>query len=553
MISVDGSRNQRLSELVVAAGLASRTGRRPDNQDFCAARIGTARERASHGAIAVLADGVGGTKGGRIAAELLCRQWIEAYLCQPETLGLAVCADRALAPFNRWLHAQGRADEAMEGAATTFAAVVLRGREAHALHVGDSRIWHFRDGALTQLTLDHSLSHPDQRHVLYRAVGLEPAVRLDRSVQLLSVHDRLLITSDGVHGALSQAALVRLLSTRGSAEYDAQAIVEAALAAGSADNASAVVLDVVALPEPNQAGIDAIAAALPIPPPPKLGDCIDGFRLDRLLSEGNHSRVFLATGPDGGACVLKFPKPAMLSERAARLAFSRESLIGAQVHSPYVAEVLAIPPERQSRLYVAMPFYPGETLEARLRRGWLSYESGLILAAGLVRGVAALHRRGIIHRDIKPDNVLLTPRPLLLDLGVARLPHVEEFADAEIPGTPGYMAPELYNGAPGDAATDQFALGVTLFRMFTLRAPYGDIEAFARPRFIRPTDPASLRPDMPAWLAATLERAVAVRPEDRFADLLELLDAIEGGSALAIPVARRRALVERRSAGRFRH
>jgi serine/threonine protein phosphatase PrpC len=72
----DRGEDSRMGQLVVAAGLATRTGRRPDNQDFCAATLGSALERATHGVIAVLADGVGGAKGGRIAAELACRSFI---------------------------------------------------------------------------------------------------------------------------------------------------------------------------------------------------------------------------------------------------------------------------------------------------------------------------------------------------------------------------------------------------------------------------------------------------------------------------------------------
>ena len=531
-----------MGELVVAVGLASRTGRRPDNQDFCVAYLGTAAERATVGVLAVVADGVGGAKGGRIAAELACRDWVAAYLDQPYTLGIAACAERALAPFNRWLHAMGRSDPAMQGAATTFVALVLRGRQAHALHIGDSRAWHFRDGALVALTTDHCLAAPDLRHVLYRAVGLEPTLRLDHTVQQLAVHDRLLLTSDGVHDVLSRTVLTRLLGARGSAERDAALIVEAALAGGAADNCTALVLDVVALPEPTQADIAALAVALPILPVPKVGDLVDGFGLERQLSDGRYSRLFVARNGDGGVCVLKFPKTSLLSERGARMAFMREALVGTRVHSPYVAHVLSLPPERQTRLYVAMPFYAGETLEARLRRGRLPYAAGLMIAAGIARGVIALHRRGIIHRDIKPDNVMLPSAgaPRLLDLGAARLPHLEEeIAQAEIPGTPSFLAPELYQGEAGNEASDQFALGVTFYRMFTGALPYGEIEAFSRPRFDRPLEPARLRPDMPAWLAETLKRAVAVAADQRFADVGELLAAIEGGSARAVPTVGR--------------
>ena len=247
-----------------------------------------------------------------------------------------------------------------------------------------------------------------------------------------------------------------------------------------------------------------------------------------------------AVSSGGPEIVLKFPKPAILSESGARLAFMREAFVGARVHSPFVAEVIDVPAERQSRLYVAMPHYPGETLEHRLRHRRLPISEGVTIAAKLARGVAALHRLHIIHRDIKPDNVILTHDGglRLIDLGVARLPRVEEFSGTEIPGTPSYMAPELFKGEAGSEASDQFALGVTLYRMFTGEYPYGEIEAFSRPRFEKPHLPSRYRPDMPAWLEATLLRAVAPNPEDRFGDVVELLRAVEDGGTRAVGTVR---------------
>lgn len=535
--------------LKIAAGIASEKGKRPDNQDFAAVYEGTPLERVNHGIIAAVADGVGGSKGGRVASELAIRSLIDGYYAQPDTIGPANAASRALKGFNQWLHAQGRTDEKLEGAATTLSAVILRGRRAHVLHVGDSRVWHLRDGILTRLTEDHVLSQPDLRHVLYRALGIEPHVRLDQKSQPLAVHDRLLITSDGVHGTLGDKALTALLERRGPAEADAAAIVETALDAGSHDNATAIVIDVTDLPPPDQTEISGNAERLPVLPPPDAGESIDGFLLEMLLAEGRYTRLFLARDGVGGAdLVLKFPKPAILSESGARLAFMREAFVGARVHSPFVAEVIDIPPERQSRLYVAMPHYPGDTVEQRLRYGPLPLSEGVAIGAKLARGVAALHRLHIVHRDIKPDNVILTHDGglRLIDLGVARLPRVEEFSGSEIPGTPSYMAPELFDGEPGSDASDQFALGVTLYRMFTGQYPYGEVEAFSRPRFDKPQPPSRFRSDMPAWLEATLLRAVAVDPDDRFGDVVELLRALEDGGTRAIgPVHKPRTLYER--------
>jgi serine/threonine protein phosphatase PrpC len=536
-----------VTSLVVAVGYASQTGRRSANEDYCAVYEGTERERATHGMVAIVADGVGGSKGGRVAAELAVRSFIDGYYATPSTIGVAAGAAQVMGPYNRWLHRMGVIDPQLEGAATTFTAMVLRGRRAHALHVGDSRAWRLRGEVLTRLTEDHVLPQPSLRHVLFRALGVENDVRLDTRVEELALHDRLLLTSDGVHGILSERAIARLLEERGSPQADAEAIVEAALTAGSSDNATAIVLDVIELPPADYDSIAAAFAALPIFPPPAEGESVDGFTLGEQISDGRYTRLFRATDESGRELVLKFPKPTILSERGANLAFLREMIVGSRVQSPYVSEVVSLAPGRQTSLYVALPYYEGETLEARLARGPLGLQDGLAIAGKIARGIAALHRQGIVHRDIKPENVLLTTsgEVRLIDLGVARLPRIEEFDEPEIPGTPSFMAPELINGARGSEASDQFAYGVTLYRIFTGRYPYGEIEPFSRPRFGKPAQACKLRPELPAWLDAVMGRAVAVNPAERFGDMFELLGALEGGAAQSTRSIRPRTIYDR--------
>jgi len=145
----------------------------------------------------------------------------------------------------------------------------------------------------------------------------------------------------------------------------------------------------------------------------------------------------------------------------------------------------------------------------------------------------------IIHRDIKPENVLLESGNSglkLIDLGAARLPATEETGSVDIPGTPSYMAPELFNGAAGDERSDVYALGVTLYRAFSGQYPYGEVEAFSHPRFNRRTPLSRHRPDLPAWLDAALARALAVKPEERHGDALELALELEHNLAQG-PVA----------------
>ena len=534
-------------ELVVAAGFASQKGPRADNQDFGGVHVGSPLERARHGVIAAIADGVSGGKAGRVAAELAVRALIEGFFQMPDTLGPARAMQVPLVAYNRWLHAQGRGD-AMANAATTFTALALRGRRAHLVHVGDSRAWRFAGGRLACLTSDHTRSEPDLRHVLIRALGIEADLRLDHATLELAERDRLLLTSDGVHGVLSPAKIAAIMAREESAEATAGEIVEAAIAAGGRDNASAVVVDIVRLPAPDHDGILAGLAGLPAAVPPGPGDSIDGFAVERSLSEGRYAVLRVATdGEDGSRVVLKFPRPGALSDRAIRLAFAREMLISQRVISPFVLAARPVRPDRQTALYGVMPLLEGETMAARIARRPPGLSMGIEQAIRLTRAVAALHRLEVIHRDIKPDNVMLTADGglKLIDLGVARLPRVEDFLGDEIPGTPGFMAPEQFDGNAGDALTDQFALGVTLFVWFTGKMPFGAQEAFQRPRFGPPPRLSSHRPDIPSWLDEAIRTAIQPDPAARFGDVIELLRALEGGGPLRTTPRRPVPLMER--------
>ncbi len=534
-------------ELVAAPGFASLTGSRAENQDFGGVHLGSATERARHGILAALADGVSGGKEGRTAAELAVRALVEGFYAMPDTLGPARAMQTPLVAYNRWLNAQARG-EAMANSATTFTALALRGRRAHLVHVGDSRAWRFSAGRLTCLTTDHVRPEPDLRHVLIRALGIEPELRLDHATIELAEHDRLLLTSDGVHGVLSAARIAAILGENASAEATAERLTEASLEAGGQDNATALVLDIVRLPAPDHDGIMAGLSALPFAEPPRPGESIDGFHIEKVLSEGRHAVLLVARdNEDGSEVVLKFPRREVLSERALRLAFAREMLLSQRISSPFVLAAQPVRPDRQTALYGVQPLLEGETVAQRLERGVPPLRNALDQAIRLTRAIAALHRLEVVHRDIKPDNVMLTADGglKLIDLGVARLPRVEDFRSDEIPGTPGFMAPEQFAGNAGDMLTDQFALGVTLYRWFTGKWPYGEQEAFQRPRFGRPLPPSLHRAEIPSWLDDAILTAIQPDPLMRFGDVIELLRALEGGGTLELGRRRTMPLLER--------
>jgi serine/threonine protein kinase len=246
---------------------------------------------------------------------------------------------------------------------------------------------------------------------------------------------------------------------------------------------------------------------------------------------------------------LKFPKPLVASVASYQAAFVREAWVGARVTSPWLGHVIEQPPGRQTCLYTVMPLYQGELLATRITRcPALGLEEGRNIAIKLARAVAALHRVGVVHRDIKPDNVILESEGSLklIDFGVVRVPGIEDSPPEDIPGTAAYMAPEMFDGEPGNEATDIYALGVTMFRAFTGEYPYGNPDAMSPPRRDRPTPLSALRPDLPAWLQAALGRAIAADPADRFRDTTEFAVEMEAGPVRAPPEVRRpRTLYER--------
>jgi serine/threonine protein phosphatase PrpC len=517
--------------LKVSVGQFSLAGPREDNEDFCGIVTPEGAELENKGLIAAVADGIGGHKGGREAAECTVRGLLADYYATPHTWSIPRALDKVISPLNRWVMAEASRNPELADMATTLTVLVLRGQRYVYAHVGDSRLYLLREGTLVQLTIDHVWDHPELKNVLSRAVGLDRHFILDLSDGELRVDDTFLLCSDGVWGVLGDVRMQEALLAHADAQQAAAALVSLALAAGGEDNASAVVLHVDALPVKNLRDSLEGTARLPLPPRLCPEKEIDGLRVEAVLHDSRTTLLYRVTDMNSGQqLVLKTLTPEMADDKEQIRALIMEEWRARRIVSPFVAQLVSN--DRRSYLYYLQIWYEGATLQNMLDRG-LHFSPADVVQYGLqiLKGLSALHRLDISHRDIKPDNLHIGRDGSLriLDLGVA-VSLSEDEDEGGCPGTPSYMAPELLAGAKADAAHDFYAAGVVLYHLLTRKYPYGEIEPFQHPKFGEPVAPTRYRPEIPGWLENVLLKSVSKEASQRFETAEEFIMALERGA-----------------------
>ena len=532
--------------LEVAAGHSSLTGPRERNEDFCGLVTPEGQELENKGLVAALGDGVGGHKGGREASEYTVRGLLCDYYATPDTWGVHRAIDKVVTALNRWILSQSARDPELAGMATTLSAIVLRGRRWYSAHIGDSRIYLLRDGELRRMTSDHLWDHPELKNVLSRAVGLDAHLLLDYAEGELCEGDRFVLLSDGVWGVLPEATMAQVLLDNPEPQAATAALTSLALAQGGQDNASAVVVEVLKLPPEKLRDSLETVTRLPIPPRLKPGQELDGMVVEAVLHDSRVTLLYrVRDAKSGRPLVLKTLQSDHAGDNDEIAAFVTEEWRARRVVSPFFPQI--VPAEERSCLYFLMTWHEGATLQQMLDTGH-HFTVAEVVQHGvrLLKGIAALHRLEIAHRDIKPDNVHLGQdgRLRILDLGVAISAGEAVRGDGN-PGTPSYMAPELFEGVAAGVEHDLYAAGVTLYHLLTRKYPYGEIEPFQRPKFGEPVPPTRWRPEVPAWVENMLLKAVAKDPAQRFETAEEFLLALERGASRPLAPPTRQPLIER--------
>jgi len=517
------------AQLQIDFGFRSETGSKSENADACSAYIPEDGLLQSKGIAAAISDGVSTSEGGRAAAVACVRGFLSDYFSTPESWTVKTSANRVLGALNRWLCGQGLAVyDSHHGMLTTFSGLVIKSTTAHVMHVGDSRIYLYRDGDLEQLTRDHRTWASGNREFLTRAMGADPRLDIDYRSLAVEPGDVFLFTTDGVHGFLTDAAISELLNTdQCNPQACANTLVEAALANGSNDNASCQLLRVLSLPDGEENEVYQRLNELPFPPDLSAGMTIDGYRILREMHASKRSEVFLALDTDTNTqVVLKTPSVNYRDDPEFLDGFLNEEWIGRRANSPHLLRVLE--PRRRRFLYNISEYVEGQSLAQWIQdRGQATLEQTRGFCNQIIDGLRTLHRLEMYHQDLKPDNILIDAQGTLklIDFGSTRIAGKAEISstvDHNMPqGTLNYAAPECLRGEGCDKQSDLYSVGVIAYELLTGRLPYGHTDS-PNPKRKRVYTPAKFyNPKVPDWVDGALHKAVHPEPQRRYPVLSE--------------------------------
>jgi serine/threonine-protein kinase len=280
----------------------------------------------------------------------------------------------------------------------------------------------------------------------------------------------------------------------------------------------------------------------PAPAPSDLvGRTVGPYDLERLLGQGGFSWVFRGREVDGTPVAVKVLMPRYAGDPQFERRFRNEAETAAELQHPNIIRIRFVA-RSGSYVYFGMDLC-ADSLAARLQRAGPLPEADIVRITGdVAEGLRFAHGRGVIHRDLKPDNILLRSdgSAVISDFGIARAlsGHVASTGVNMTIGTPQYLSPEQAQGRPLDARVDFYALGVTLFKAATGEVPFASNDWFELARMHVEDAPPSLRQKRPE-LSKRFERVVmkclAKHPDDRYRDAAELLGDLSGKDGTAAP------------------
>ena len=525
--------------LTVSIGQYSDKGRKETNQDFHGAYTPLEPQLSAKGVAIALADGISSSTVSHIASEAAVKGFLEDYFCTSEAWSVKKSAQRVLTATNSWLHAQTRHSQHRydegRGYVCTLSALVIKSATAYVFHVGDSRVYRVRGKVLEPLTTDHRVRVSEDTTYLARAMGMSPQLEIDYQSVPVERGDVFFLATDGVYEYVSAGFVAQAIEEHATnLDAAAQAIAGEAHRRGSADNLTAQIVRVDALPALDAGEIQQQMTELPLPPMLEPRMQFDGYQIVRELHASSRSHVHLAVDEESGVqVVIKTPSIDLRGDAAYLERFLMEEWVARRINSAHVLKP-CLQTRKRNFLYTVAEFIEGQTLTQ-----WMidnpkpELEAVRGIVEQIARGLQTFHRMEMLHQDLRPENIMIdaTGTVKIIDFGSTRVAGLMEIATPEerqnLLGTAQYTAPEYFLGEPGTPRSDIFSLGVITYQMLTGKLPYGAEVARTRTpaqqKKLRYQSVLEAHRATPAWVDAALKKAVRVDPYQRYEELSEFM------------------------------
>ena len=523
-----------MKQLKVNITSHSTAGVKPENQDVCAYYIPDKKALEYKGVVSIIADGVSACERAAEASACCVNGFLSDYYSTPDSWRIEHSATKVISALNNWLYSHSMRNDEISSMLSTLSVIIIKSNTVHIFHVGDSRIYHYRQGVLTQLTKDHVLSLNKEKTYLSRAMGFDLKVNVDYQTLELEVNDQFLMTTDGVHDYLDNISLKNLIN-KASTTND---IVDKALASNSNDNISAMIVRIEELPEKNIDEAFDELTQLPVPLDLEQGMKINGFEIESLIVSSHKMQLYLAKDINTKQLVaLKTPSINFEDEPQYLKHFMYEQWAGQRIQSSNVVKIHNSN-EKANFLAYAMEYIKGQTL-----RQWMDENQNpdvkivVSFVKQIIQGLRAFHRQEMLHCDLKPENIIIDKigQIKLIDFGSTRIAGVAELTSPidimDNQGTQGYAAPEVILNAKVSQASDQFSLGVIVYEILTSRPPYENkLDKNLNTKKLSKLSYKSIltyNPNIPIWIDGAIRKACHLDVDSRYEALSEFLYDLE--------------------------
>ncbi len=260
-----------------------------------------------------------------------------------------------------------------------------------------------------------------------------------------------------------------------------------------------------------------------------IGKVVSHYKIIEQLGEGGMGVVYKAEDTKLDRIVaLKFLPSRFLQDKEKEERFIQEAKAASALDHPNICTIYEINETDDGSLYIAMGYYDGETLKDKIKKGQLDFSEALDITLQIAKGLRKAHEKGIVHRDIKPGNIIITRDGVakILDFGLAKMAGVSMTTDGSTLGTVAYMSPEQATGGTVDHRSDIWSLGILFYEMLTGGLPFVGEYPQALIYAILNDEPEPLSkyiPDIPAEIETIINRLLAKEPADRYQKINEFI------------------------------